>query len=236
MGPLPASAGPGPTASISIEATNGQLTVKFVAQSAGFSSTVTSFDWAFGDGKTAITSKGSVVHSYATASTYPVSVKETGLGGQTASANGTLELVACPAGVTQCLAKLAAPSGVFSIEAAGPVGPAASAELNLFSGSWRFPSCDSAITPAGSLSDAGFTGDLTVTFSYETTNQRRVQRTCFASTVAFANISGAVVRSGRLPKCQSSQPIAPCAQPPLIQGSTVTKQLLIPPGDPRFGS
>jgi PKD repeat protein len=207
-----------------------------MAQAAGFASVVKSYEWTFGDGGAATTSSATIVHRYANATTYPVSVTESNANAQSATADGTLVLSACPTGTEQCRASLSTRSGVTFIQASGPIGSNASAELNLFSGSYRFNNCDSAISPAGSLTDSGFNGTVQLTFSYDTTNAVRIQRTCFASGVAFNDTSGARVHSGALPMCQTSGPIPPCVESIEVSSPKVTKVLLLPPGDPKFGS
>jgi PKD repeat protein len=231
----PVAATPAPKAALSIDEASGSLTVKFLAQSGGMSSPVSSYLWEFGDGHATTSSSNAIVHAYSQPGTYTASVTVTDTGGQTATTSGTLVVAPCPAGTTQCRAAVQSPSGVTFIQASGPVG-SAPAEVNVFSGSWRFVNCDGAITPAGSVTDSGFTGPLSVTFVYRTTNPIRVQRTCFASVVAFVDSGGASVHSGALPMCVASNPTPPCVQTIQQSGSQVTKTLLIPAGDPRFGS
>jgi hypothetical protein len=232
----PAFAAAVPTASISIQAVPGALTVELVAQSRGFASKVTSYTWSFGDGGSAQTAVPHEVHTYLAPGSDSVSVTETDAAGQTASASGTLELAPCPVGTAQCQADLQAGTGVSFIQASGPIDPRSPAEVNLFSGSYRFKNCDLNITPAGSLTDSGFTGPLTVLYTYTPTNPKQVNRTCFASTVKFVDASGRTVNSGTLPSCQSSRDGPPCVESTKVSGTVVTKELIIPPGDPKFGS
>jgi hypothetical protein len=233
----PAFAAAVPTASISIQAVPGTLTVEFAAQSRGFASKVTSYIWSFGDGGSAQSAVPHEVHTYPAPGPDAVSVTETDSAGQTASASGTLELAPCPVGTAQCQADLQAGTGVSFIQASGPIDPRSPAEVNLFSGSYRFKNCDLNITPAGSLTDSGFTGPLTVVYTYTTTNPNRVNRTCFASPVKFVDASGRTVNSGTLPSCQVGGAGPPCvASTKVSNGTVVTKELIIPPGDPKFGS
>jgi len=54
----------GPTAELSIDSAAAPLSVTLVANSTGFPSLVVSYVWSFGDGKSAKTSKPTVVHRY----------------------------------------------------------------------------------------------------------------------------------------------------------------------------
>jgi hypothetical protein len=234
LGGVSASAASNPKAAISIQPASGPLTVEFVAQAAGFSSSPTSYSWVFGDGRSAQTTMPHRIHTYGAPGTYSVSVTETNATSQTATASGRLLLAPCPVGVGQCQAALQSPTGVSSIQASGPIGPSSGAEVDLFSGSFRFPNCDLAVTPAGSMKDSGFTGALTVVYSYNTTNPNRINRTCFASTTPFIDSAGKSVLSGPLASCQTSGP--PCVNSTQVSGTRVTKTLSVPPGDPKFGS
>ena len=86
------------------------------------------------------------------------------------------------------------------------------------------------------MTDAGFTGPLTVTVEYVTADPSLVARTCFASPVPFTNSTGVVVESGALPMCDSVANRPPCVESIQTSGPKVTKTLLIPPGDPKVGA
>jgi hypothetical protein len=234
-GALPVGASGRPKAALSIKASPERLAVTFVAQSSGFSSRVVSYDWTFGDGASAKTASSTVTHTYATPSTYLPAVQETDAAGATASAAGTLVVFACPNGTITCSDSLTSAGTVQSLQANGPIAAASPAGLDLFVGSFRVPSCESAIAPAVAVTDSGFTGSLTVNLQYTTSQPHHVGTTCFSSTVAFVDAAGNTVHNGALPTCIVNA-APPCVQTIQTSGSNVTKMLLIPPGDPKVGA
>jgi hypothetical protein len=54
--------------------------------------------------------------------------------------------------------------------------------------------------------------------------------------VPFVDAAGKTVTSGALPTCSASNAAVPCVQSIALVGSTVTKVILIPPGDPKVGA
>jgi hypothetical protein len=231
-----ASGTPTPVAGISISPTNPPLTVKFIAQASGFAGAVTSHTWTFGDGASKTTSVNTVEHTYASASTFQVSVSETDTQGESATATGTLELLNCPVGMGQCSGMLQTGGLVQSLSAMGAISPTAPADLDLFTGPFGFPNCDSEIHAAAALTDSGFIGNLTVPLVYLTSYPDLARTTCFSSEVAFVDAAGNLVHSGPLPMCQVAVPVPPCVLSINISGTLVTKVLLVPPGDPRIGA
>jgi len=234
VGAAPAGASGPPKAGLSISARKG-LAVTFVARSAGFSSPVTSYTWTFGDGGSTTTSKPTVTHTYPSPSTFAPAVTERDSTGDKATATGTLGLFDCPVGSTQCTEALANAGTVQLLQASGPVGSASPAGVDLFAGPFRIPNCEATIAPAVALTDSGFTGSLTVTLTYTTSQPKKVSTTCFSSPVAFVDGAGQTVHSGPLPMCQAA-PGPPCVESIQTAGSQVTKVLLIPPGDPKVGA
>jgi PKD repeat protein len=234
-GTLPVSASGSPKASLSINASPERLTVAFVAQSSGFSSKVVSYAWTFGDGASTTTSSSTVTHTYSRPSTYLPAVKETDVAGASATASGTLAVYVCPSGTTSCTDSLTTPGSVQLLQASGPIAASSAAELNLFVGSFKVPKCEAAIAPAAALTDSGFTGSLSVTLQYTTSQPHHVGTTCFSSTVAFVDSAGKTVHNGALPMCPVTA-TPPCVQTIQTAGSSVTKVLSIPPGDPKVGA
>jgi hypothetical protein len=224
-----------PRASLSINPAQDRLTVTFVAQSSGFSSKVVSYAWTFGDGASATTSSSTVTHTYARPSTYLPAVKETDVAGASASASGTLAVFVCPTGTTSCSDSLSTGGSVQLLQASGPIAGTSAAGLNLFVGSFRVPKCESAIAPAAAVTDSGFTGSLSMTLQYTTSQPHHIGTTCFSSTVAFVDSAGKTVHNGALPACSASA-APPCVQSIQTTGSSVTKVLSIPPGDPKVGA
>jgi hypothetical protein len=212
------------------------LTVTFIAQASGFAGAVTSYRWTFGDSASTTTAVNTVQHTYASASTFDVSVTETDAQGESATATGTLELLKCPVSVGQCSGKLPLGGLVETLSALGPISPTAPADLDLFTGPFGFPNCDSEIHGATALTDSGFIGNLTVPLVYLTSHPDQARTTCFSSEVAFMDADGMLVHSGPLPTCQVLAPIPPCVISINISGILVTKVLLVPPGDPRVGA
>jgi hypothetical protein len=225
-----------PEAALSIAPGTKPLQVKFVTQSSGFQSTVVTFVWTFGDGTSTTTKTPTVRHTYKKPGTYSPAVTEVAGGGQKATVAGTLRLVLCPVGSGQCSSSLTSTGPVDLWSAQGPTGSAAAEELNLFSDPWRFANCDSHIDTAVAVTDAGFTGPLTVTLRYVTADPSLVGRTCFASPVPFVNSTGASVTSGALPMCEAVSDSAPCVESIQTSGSKITKILSIPRGDPKVGA
>jgi hypothetical protein len=230
-----ASGAPTPVAGISISPTNPPLTVKFIAQASGFAGAVTSYSWTFGDGASQTTSVSTVQHTYASASTFDVSVSETDTQGESATATGTLELLNCPVGVGKCSGTLETADLLQTLSASGPISPTAPADLDLFTGPFGFPNCDSVIHAAMGLTDSGFIGNLTVPLVYLTSDPDQALTTCFSSEVPFVDAAGMVVHSGPLPMCLVAALVPPCVLSINISGTLVTKVLLVPPGDPRIG-
>jgi hypothetical protein len=217
---VPSGASGSPKAGLSIMAAGNNQTVTFVARSSGFSSPVDSYAWTFGDSESTTTSTPTVTHTYASASTFSPAVTETAGAGAVATATGTLRLSDCPVGQSQCTEALHNAGTVQLLQADGP---------------FRIPSCEATIGPAVALSDSGFTGELTVTVSYMTSQPQNVATTCFSSPVAFVDADGQSVHRGALPMCQAAAG-PPCVQSIETSGSEVTKILLVPPGDPKVGA
>jgi len=224
-----------PEAAFSIDPVQRPLTVRFVAKSANFPVPVSSYQWSFGDGQTATTSTNTVTHTYPSASTFMPSVTETDPDGDSAIAIGTLKLSDCPVGATQCTKSLRDVGTVQLLQVTGPISPVTRARVNLLVGPFSFPNCDTAIQPAVAATDTGFTGNLTVTLMYATSDPAEVPITCFSSTVSFVDAEGATVTSGPLPTCAVSAPSPPCVESISVSGPQVTKLILIPPGDPKVG-
>jgi PKD repeat protein len=232
---VPSAASGSPKAGVSMMAAGNGLTVTFVARSSGFSSPVESYAWTFGDGESTTTSTPTVTHTYASASTFSPAVVETAGGSAMATATGTLRLSDCPVGQSQCTEALHNAGTVQLLQANGPVSQSSPAHVEMFVGPFRIPSCEAAIRPAVALSDSGFTGELTVTITYTTSQPQNVATTCFSSPVAFVDADGQSVHRGALPMCQTASG-PPCVESIETSGSTVTKVLLIPPGDPKVGA
>jgi hypothetical protein len=233
-----AAASGSPKAALSIDPASPALTVKFVAQSRNFPAPVVSYHWSFGDGHSATTTTGTVIHTYPSASVFRPSVTETDASHNMATATDTLKLSKCPKGPTECTEALRTTGKVRLLQLTGPVkaSPPVPAEINLLAGTFGFQNCVSAIHTAAAATDSGFTGPLTVIFKYVADNLNNVQTTCFSSTVAFIDKAGATVHSGALPTCQPATPSPPCVQSIHVSGQQVTKHLLIPPGDPKVGA
>jgi hypothetical protein len=227
---------PVPTAALSIDPASPALTVEFVAQAQNFPGTVVSYHWIFGDGYSATTTADTVTHTYGSAAVFMPSVTETDTSHNMATATATLSLNVCPAGYSSCTEYLSSIGNIQLLQVTGPVHPGTPAEANLLTGSFGFPGCQPAIEQAVGVTDSGFTGNLTLTLNYTTSNPSIAPTTCFSSTVAFAEVGGTYVLSGPLPACALSYPVAPCVQSVSISGYHVSKQLLIPPGDPKVGA
>jgi PKD repeat protein len=230
-----AAASGDPEAAFSIDPALPPLTVKFVAKSAGFAVPVSSYQWSFGDGQSTTTTTNTVTHTYPAASTFMPSVMETAPDGESATATDTLKLSECSVGTTQCTKSLRNVGTVQLLQISGPTNTATLAEVNLLVGTFSFPHCDSVIQPAVAGTDTGFTGTLTATLQYTTSDPAEVATTCFSSTVSFVDATGATVKSGPLPRCATSAPSPPCVQSISTSGQQVTKLILIPPGDPKVG-
>jgi PKD repeat protein len=233
-----AGAQPPPKAGISISPAtpaSEPLTVLFEAEALNFAAgAIVTFKWDFGDGSsTTIQGTASVQHTYPQAGTFPVSLEETS-GSQQASTTAMVKPFVCPTGTGQCSSSLTSSGPVLDLTAFGPVS--GQAELNLAMDPWKFSHCGTSLIAAVGLTDQGFTGPLTVTVGYVTTNPNAIGTTCFSSTVPFRNTVGAIVRSGALPMCQPAAPVPPCVASILLSGSDVTKVLLVPPGDPKVGA
>jgi hypothetical protein len=235
LGVGPAAASGSPEAAFSIDPAQPALTVKFVAKSAGFPVPVSSYQWSFGDGHSATTSANTVTHTYPSASTFTPSVTETDPDGESATATDTLKLSDCAADATECTKSLKDVGTVQLLQVTGPISAATQAEVNLLVGPFSFPHCDSVIQPAVAATDTGFTGNLTVTLEYTTSDPDEVATTCFSSTVSFADAMGKIVTSGPLPTCAATASKPPCVESISISGQQVTKMILIPPGDPKVG-
>jgi hypothetical protein len=209
--------------------------VLFEAEALNFpAGAVITYHWDFGDGSsTSVQGAASVQHTYPQPGTFPVSITET-LGTQEAAAKATVNLFPCPSGTGQCSDSLTSSGPVLDLTAFGPVS--GQAELNLLADPWKFSHCGTGLISAVGLTDQGFTGPLTVTVGYVTTNPNAIGTTCFSSTVLFKNTTGVMVRSGALPMCQAAGPVPPCVASILLSGSDVTKVLLVPPGDPKVGA
>jgi hypothetical protein len=235
LGAIAAGATAAPTAELSINPAANALSATFVAGSTGFPDQVVSYKWVFGDGKTASTSTGAVVHTYAKAGRFSPTVTERDGTGHQATAKGTISLITCPVGVARCTATLRSAGTVALLQASGAIRTAAAATVNLFVGPFLIARCSPVIAPAVAVTDLGFSGNLTVMLKYTTSQPSLVRTTCFASTVAFVDTAGRRVHSGALPTCQT-KPMAPCVKSVSTSGSSVTKVLFMPPGDPKVGA
>jgi PKD repeat protein len=231
---LPAGASGSPEAEISITPANGALAVTFTARSTGFPSAVVSFKWTFGDGAATTTTSHVVTHQYARTARFTPSVTETDGQGDKASASGTIQLFTCPTSQPTCTATLSNAPGIQALTASGPVSAAAAA-LDLFGGPFKISQCQTEVVPTAALTDTGFSGNLTVTLDYTSAFPPQAKTTCFASAVPFVDASGKTVKNGKLPTCAAEQ-TAPCVESTDISGSSVSKVLLIPPGDPKVGA
>jgi PKD repeat protein len=230
-----AMAAQAPAAEISINPAPGSLTVHFVAASAGFSSKVVAYTWAFGDGHSAKTSVPTVSHTYGSASTFTASLTETAANGATAAASGRLKLTRCPAGGSVCTESLGPVQTITQLQVTGPEKAPTAGAVNLFDGPFQIASCEPQISPAPAFSDSGFSGPLTVTVSYTTSHPNQTGQTCFSSTVPFKDAGGKIVTSGALPSCHVKGAQPPCVQS-VTTGVQVKKVLLVPPGDPTVGA
>jgi hypothetical protein len=230
-----AGASVAPKAGFSINPAAGALTVTFVAEASGFPAPVVSYAWTFGDGRSKKTSKPTVTHTYPSPSVFSASLTETDGRGDRATAKGTLELFKCPVGTTQCTKALHHVRSVQLLQASGHVSPATRATLHLFVGPFRIRNCETGIAAAVGVTDTGFSGDLTVSLEYTTSEPDQVETTCFASTVPFVDAGDHDVTSGALPRCPAGGPKPPCVQSIRTSGAQVTKVLIIPAGDPKVG-
>lgn len=234
-------------AGFSIQNTGEDLTVNFVAVSSGFPVGVSQYLWKFGDGTSEETAVPQVTHTYQRPGEYQASLTETGSSGGgpvapaptlTANATGTVLLVMCS--TSPCTAQITRAKTIHLLVATG--SPTSSpASIQLFAGTYQINPCLTTISPAVAISDSGFapaTNDLTVTLKYTTSLSSGASKTCFSSSVPFTNKKGKTVTSGLLPSCTASGGVSPCVQS-VIQKSgstTVTKQLIIPAGDPKVGA
>jgi PKD repeat protein len=231
---LAAGATGAPTAEISINPAKDALTVGLAARSSGFAAAPNMYKWSFGDDSSVTTSGRLVTHTYRKAGAYKVAVTESDTQGQAATATGTLAVAQCGPGAS-CTESLANVGDVHLLRLSGQAGAAAPASTDLFVGPFQIPDCQLEVAPTAALSDYGFVGDLTVTLKYTTTHQSQTAKTCYASSVLFTDISGKSVTSGALPSC-GSKAVAPCVKSTATSGKSVTKVLLIPPGDPKVGA
>jgi hypothetical protein len=223
-------------AGFSIDSVKKELTVTFSARASGFSSPVVSYVWVFRDGESTSTSTPTVTHTYPSPSMFFPSLTESDRSGDVASANGTLNLFICPAGTSHCSDSLQKASSVQLLQASGPISATARAEVHLFVGTYRIPTCQPTIAPTVAVTNTGFTGTLTLTIKYTTSQLAGVGTTCFSSAVLFADAGGQPVHNGALPACQAAGPTPPCVQSISTTGSRVTKVLLVPAGDPKVGA
>lgn len=234
LGAASAKAAQAPTAEISINPGHDQLQVTFTAESVGFPSAVVSYEWKFGDGAVEGTSTHTVSHTYLRASTYTASVTEKDSKGDTATTHGTLTLFVCKAAAT-CTQQVKNEGNVLTLLASGPIVKTAAATVDMFVDPFQISGCEPQVATAVALTDAGFTGDLTVTLDYMTHFPKQVGTTCFNSKAPFTDAAGKSVTSGALPACQKKA-VAPCVKSVGLAGATVSKVILIPPGDPKVGA
>jgi PKD repeat protein len=227
-----------PTAELSINPSKGALTVELAARSAGFDGSVVSYHWVFGDGRSITTEGRTETHTYPKPGVYKVSVTETGSQKQTATAAGVLDLTVCGT-QPSCTESLGNAGEVHLLKVSGPAGAAAPATADLFVGPFQIPDCQLEVVPTAAFADTGFVGNLTVTLEYTTAHANQTPITCFASTVAFKDAGGKSVLNGPLPAC-GSKPVPPCVKSIATSvsksGTSVTKVLLVPPGDPKVGA
>jgi hypothetical protein len=234
-----AAAAAAPQAELSIGLAPSQLSVTFVASSAGFPAQIVSYVFRFGDGHTVTTQSPTVVHIYQAAGRFAPQVTETDALGDTATAAGTLEVDTCAAAAS-CTKTLQNVGSVEELSATGPTQESTPAGVDLFVGPYQIKNCDPAVETDGAVSDSGFTGNLTVTVVYTVPPGASGKTTCFASVVPFKDTAGKMVTHGKLPMCSGSPPTPPCvmsispSNP--APGMVATKKLLIPPGDPKVGS
>jgi PKD domain len=240
----PAGAAGDQQAGFSIQNTDEGLTVNFVAVSSGFPDGVSQYLWTFGDGMTQPTSEPQVTHNYMNPGEYQVELKETAPDGSeleapatmlTAKASGTLMLVQCT--TSPCTAQITHAKTIHLLETTGSP-TSTGATIQLFAGTYQFAPCLPTISPAVGISDSGFSSNLTVKLKYTTSDPSGVNKTCFSSTIAFTDKQGNTVDTGLLPSCTKSGNVSPCVQSiSHTTGSTkVTKQLIIPAGDPKVGA
>ena len=235
----PAGAAGGGTAELSIQPAPGALSVTFVANSTGFGGPVVSYLWSFGDDQTAKTAKPTVVHTYPSTGAFTPMVTETDSAGDSASANGTLELFVCPPGPT-CTEELSNVAGIKTLKTSGSVKVGGVASVDIFVGPYQIANCNRSVLTAGALTDDGFAGTLTMSVVYRTPNPASVGTTCFSSEVAFLNAKEQTVHNGALPMCPAANAVPPCVESitttPTKSGLQATKVLAIPPGDPKVGA
>ncbi len=230
----PARAQATPTAEISINPGHEQFQVVFNAKSVGFPSAVVSYEWKFGDGMTADTATPSVSHTYPKAGAFLASVTERDAKGNKATATGTLTLFACPQSGS-CTEQVKNSGSVMLLRASGPIAATSPATVDLFVDPYKISHCEPQVSTAVAVTDAGFTGNLTITLDYTTSFVSQEKTTCFSSKVPFRDAAGATVTNGALPTCGSNA-TAPCVRSLAVSGTAVSKVLLIPPGDPKVGS
>jgi hypothetical protein len=223
-----------PQAEISIVSGHGSLNVEFVARSAGFPATVTSYAWIFGDGTSATTTKPRVAHSYPKTGIYHVQMIESA-GKLSARGVGILGVFQC--GPKGMCTESSSSGAITQLQVSGPTPTtAAHAMVDLFGGPFQISHCQARVVPTAAISDTTFSGDLTVTLRYNSTNVSATPTTCFESEIPFVDSAGKVVKSGALPNCSKTTPTAPCVVSYSLSGTKVSKTLLIPPGDPKVGA
>jgi len=229
------AAAPVPQAGLSIVPAGRSLAVAFVADSSGFSGSIVSYRWSFGDGSTTTTKRHTVTHVYRSAGRFFVTVNETAANAETAVVKGTVRLLRCPVGTESCSVQLTGLGSLSELRATGPISPAAPAAADLFVAPFEIPSCETSILPAVALTDSGFTGKLTVTLEYRSSAPKQAHTTCFSSTVAFLDAAGKRVYNGLLPVCNDAER-APCVKSVRVSDAKVTKVLIVPAGDPKVGA
>lgn len=227
-----------PRAGLSIDPGPHVLAVTLVAAATGFTTRLRSWRWVFGDGTSVTTKTANVTHTYRKAGRFQLSLTETDTQGQRATAVGTLELTACGAASTSCTVELQHVGVVTLLRLHGtrPIGVAATADLLV--APFRIVACEKTMAPAVGFTDGGFSSDITATLTYTAADPDNVSATCFSSTVAFVDAAGKRVHSGDLPRCAPPQltETVPCVRSTSVRGTTVTKVLLVPPGDPKVGA
>ncbi len=225
-------------AGFSIDPGPRALAVTFVATSSGFATPPGTFRWRFGDGSSVTTKAPTVTHTYRKPSRFTVTLTEIDSQEQRATAVGTVQLVTCSSASGSCTLQLKHAGVVALLQLHGSRRPGVVATANLMAAPFRIAACESSIAPAVAFTDAGFSGTLTATLTYTTTNPDKVAATCFSSPVAFVDAAGRRVHSGDLRTCgpPTAAPRPPCVSSIHRRGTTVTKIILVPPGDPKVGA
>jgi hypothetical protein len=244
----PAGASGPPTAGMSINPGSGPLSVTFVAKWSGFAKAPDLFVWRFGDGQMMTTASPSTVHIYGQPGQYPltgagplnVTISDS-VGDTATSAPSTLQVFVCPTATQTCDASLVPTAGpVMRVELKGNTKAGVVPSAHLLADPWSFGSCEPALETSVGVTDSGFistpTSPLTLTLKYTSASPANAALTCFSSPKPFTSSTGTTVRTGILPTCAATARKPPCVQSVGVNGSVVTKVLLLPAGDPKTGA